>query len=328
MKRLLNFGVSDPLTLGMAHPVADRLETLGRARPATWRSRCLALSAMSVIAISTAPLSIAADHPDHDTEAHSKMHYKFVSNFDGKKGQSYEIVTEDGVKKAYRILKGGKRKEVDLIERDDGSYQLTNDDGQTIDIPNIDVEALEGLKGLAGLKNLEGLKSLRALKSLESLEGLAGLQSLKDLEDFESLEFSNGDIQIFTSDGADLSFSDGSKVFDKFPKKIRDMIASKDGSKTIKIIRDGDTSKWLSGGHEKGSVFELDDTVVDTRFEFFQSSDPLETAQRQLERTKRQLELLSDNESVSFDLKNALRDIESAQKSLEEAESRLLDATE
>ena len=61
MKNLLNLGVSDPLTLGMAHPVADRLERLGRARPATWRNRCLALSAMSVIAISTAPLSIAAD---------------------------------------------------------------------------------------------------------------------------------------------------------------------------------------------------------------------------------------------------------------------------
>ena len=59
MKDLLNFGVSDPLTLGMAHPVADRLETLGRARPTTWRSRCLALSAMSVIVLSTAPMTIA-----------------------------------------------------------------------------------------------------------------------------------------------------------------------------------------------------------------------------------------------------------------------------
>lgn len=59
MKRLLNFGVADPLTLGMGHPIAERLQTLGRARPTTWRSRSLALSAMSVIAIASAPLSIA-----------------------------------------------------------------------------------------------------------------------------------------------------------------------------------------------------------------------------------------------------------------------------
>ena len=59
MKNLLNFGVSDPLTLGMAHPVADRLETLGRARPVTRRSRALALGAMGVLALSTAPLTVA-----------------------------------------------------------------------------------------------------------------------------------------------------------------------------------------------------------------------------------------------------------------------------
>ena len=49
MKNLLNLGVSGPLTLGMAHPIADRLETLGRARPTTWRSRILALSAMGCL---------------------------------------------------------------------------------------------------------------------------------------------------------------------------------------------------------------------------------------------------------------------------------------
>ena len=66
MKRLLNLGVSDPLTLCMTHPVADRLETLGRARPTTWRSRLLALSAMSVLVLGTAPLSIAASEVADD----------------------------------------------------------------------------------------------------------------------------------------------------------------------------------------------------------------------------------------------------------------------
>ena len=325
MKKLLNFGVPDPLILGMAHPVADRLETLGRARPATWRSRCLALSAMSVIALSTAPLSIAADHPEHESSVKSETRFKFLSSVNGKKGQSYEIVTEDGVKKAYRLLEGGKRKEVDLTKKDDGSYQLTYDDGQIIDLPNLDEDAIESLRGLASLEALEGLKGLKALKSLESLSELS---SLKDLKDLEGLEISDGNIQVFTLGDKNLDTSEHSKMLDKFPEKIRKMLASKGGANSLHIIREGDSVKWLSDNHEGRDVFGLDDTVVDSRFEFFKSSDPLETAQRQLERTKQHLEALSDNESVSFDLKNALRDIESAQKSLEEAESRLLDQIE
>lgn len=59
MKNLLNFGVPDPLTLGMAHPVADRLKTLGRARPTTWRTRGAALSVMSIMALASAPITMA-----------------------------------------------------------------------------------------------------------------------------------------------------------------------------------------------------------------------------------------------------------------------------
>ena len=43
MRKLLNLGMSDPLTLGMGHPIADRLETLGRARPTSYRSRLAVL---------------------------------------------------------------------------------------------------------------------------------------------------------------------------------------------------------------------------------------------------------------------------------------------
>ena len=325
MKNLLNLGVSNPLTLGMAHPVADRLETLGCAKPATWLSRCLALSAMSVIALASAPLSIAADHPEHDLGTHAKTQFRFIQNTDGKKGQSYEIVTEDGVKKAYRILEGGKRKEVNLIKRDDGTFQLTYDDGQVIDLPNIDLDGLEGLKGLAALEKLEGLKGLSALKSLEGLEGLAALKGLEGLDALDGIEISSGDIQVFTLDGSELSFSDDSKLLDKFPEKLRGMLSSKDGSKTIRIVRNGESTNWINRDDANGETFQFPDTVVERRFEFFQSSDPLASAQRQLERTKQQLETLSENEDVSFDLKNALRDIESAQKSLEEAESRLSD---
>ncbi|MEP3654721.1 MAG: hypothetical protein ABJO36_07480 [Litorimonas sp.] len=334
MKRLLNFGVSDPLTLGMAHPVADRLETLGRARPVTWGSRCLALSAMSVIALASAPLSIASDHPDHDSETHVKTRYKFISSFDGKKGQSYEIVTEDGVKKAYRLLGDGKRKEVDLTKNSDGSYQMSYDDGQIIDLPNIDLDGLEGLKGLAELEKLEGLKGLKALKSLEGLEGLSALSALKGLDGLDGLdaldgiEISGEDVQILTLDGTEFTFSDDSNLRDGFPEKLRAMLSSKDGSKTIKIVRNGETANWISKNGSDGERFDLEDTVVGTHFEFIHSSNRIDAVQRQLDRTKRHLEAMKNNKDISYDLESALRDIESAQKSLEEAESRLLDDDE
>jgi len=301
MKRLLNFGVSDPLTLGMAHPVAARLETLGRARPTTWKSRALALSAMSVIALSTAPLSIAADDPE------TEMMVKVVTE-----GESYEIITEDGEKRAYKILTGGDREEVDLDRNADGSYQLTYSDGKVISLPNVDMETFAGLEGLAvleSLKSLEGLAGLEGLAALEGLEELKelrlikspeGLEGLDKLEKFESLGLSHGDVQVLTLDGDSANLSE----------TIRGMLGSKDGKTHVKIVRNGEP-------------FELEDTIVGSRIEFFESSSPLETALYQLEATKRQLEALAADETVAFDLENALRDLQSAQDSLEAAETRL-----
>jgi len=67
MKNLINLGVADPLTLGMAHPIADRLERLGRARPISKFSRILALSAMGVLVIASAPITTAESKPILDS---------------------------------------------------------------------------------------------------------------------------------------------------------------------------------------------------------------------------------------------------------------------
>ena len=320
MKKLLSLGVSDPLTLGMAHPVADRLETLGRARPTTWRSRFLALGAMSVIALASAPHSIASDHPE---KVKTETRFKFISNFDGEKGESYEIVTEDGERKAYRILEGGEREPAVLEEDENGGYRLTYSDGKTVDLPSINFEKLEGLKGLKGLaalKSLKGLEGLDGLAALKSLEGLNGLSNLEGLE--------SGDVEIRILNSEDHHFSgDGSfENLAEFPERLRELLQSKDGSKQIKIIKRSELGNKFSFHDKDGESFDLPDTFVDMRFEFNQDDDPLGMARRQLDETKRQLETLSDDKNLSFDLKNALRDIESAQQSLEEAENRLLDS--
>lgn len=311
MRRLLNFGVSDPLTLGMAHPVADRLETLGRARPATLRTRILALGAMSVMAIASAPFSIAGEHPETNTQSHSKARYKFMSSINGKLGQSYEIVTEDGEKKAYQILEGGDRKEVPLTRNDDGSLQLTYEDGQVIEIPYIDGDEL------AGLGDLKELKKLKFLKNLKGLEGLEGLDGLKHLN---LMDLVGSEIRIFSTDDETYDFDDES--FEKFPEDIRKMLRSKGQSKSFTILHDGETRKWLNQSDDQLKIFALPDTVVDMDFDFLNSSDPLDSAQHQLDIATQKLEALAEDENLSYDLKNALRDIESARRSLEEAEKR------
>lgn len=64
MKRALDFGVSDPLTLGMVNPIAARLQTLGHARPTTWGSRSLAFITMAFLTFSTAPMTVAESAAD------------------------------------------------------------------------------------------------------------------------------------------------------------------------------------------------------------------------------------------------------------------------
>ena len=293
MKKLFNLGVSDPLTLGMAHPIADRLETLGRARPATWRSRTLALSAMSVLAIASAPLTIASETAE---ETNKEIKLKVISNVTGETPQSYEIITENGETRAYRILKGGDREPAKLEKAEDGSSRLIYSDGQIIDLPNINLKNLEGLEALAGLKSLEGLESLERLKSLEgltvSLEGLEALEGLSELEGFD-----------FT--GSDFGFSDRNR--------------------RVKIIRKDDGNFSVPDSIVSADDFDF---AVDLNVVLDSNEKSLASVKRQLDRTKLQLESLAGDENVAFDLENALRDLENAQKSLEAAENRLLDVTE
>ena len=66
MKNLLNLGVSGPLTLGMAHPIADRLERLGRARPISKLGRMTAFGFIGTAALLTAPITIAGETTEVD----------------------------------------------------------------------------------------------------------------------------------------------------------------------------------------------------------------------------------------------------------------------
>ena len=227
MKNLLNLGVSGPLTLGMAHPIADRLETLGRARPTTWRSRILALSAMGVLVIASAPLSIAADEAE-------KKNLRIVMSETGVT-HAYEVRTENGVNSAYRILDGGKREAAKIETNEDGVTRLVFSDGQTVDLPKIDLSKLGNLKSLEGLEGLEGLSGLKGFSefpqggALDISEAQIRVYNLEDSERIvrfpTTIVDGNGDdgkLKIFFEEG-DNSLASAKRQLERTQKQLEAM---------------------------------------------------------------------------------------------------------
>jgi len=317
MKKLLNFGVSNPLTLGMAHPIADRLETLGRARPTTWRSRALAFSAMGVLAIVSAPLTIAADASEGE-KVETKFH--FLSNVTDDEAQNYEIIIENGETKAYRIGEDGLREAAKLETDEDGTMRLVYSDGQVVDLPNINLAHLENLKALDGLEEtLEGLDGLAGLKGLAGLQALGKLDELESLSWMDDIKMGNTGIRIVDLEES-LAGSSFEEVLATLPENIREMLQPSDGSKQFKFMKNGDLSNSFVFSQGGGDIFQLEDSFV-----FSRNDDVFRNTQQQLAKAKRQIEVLAEDETLAFDLENALRDIESARKSIEAAESRLQD---
>ena len=310
MKNLLNLGVSDPLTLGMSHPVADRLETLGRSQTLTKGSRATVLGILGGLAVLSAPFTLAAD----DTTPKKEIKYKFVSSEDGINNQGFEIVSEDGQERAYTFSENGERVPAQLKQLEDGTKRIHLSDGQIIDLPNI--TDFEKLKGLGDLARLEGFEDLKKLEALADFEGLAHFTALKEIE----IDGQDLDTYVFNSvkSGEELS----EEILAKFPESLQELFNDANGTKEIKILKNGKIEAF-DFSELDGETITLPDTVVDLNFAFVTDSDPLAQAMRQIERTERQLSKLAEDETVAYDLENAMRDLESARKSLEAAEARL-----
>ena len=310
MKNLLNLGVSDPLTLGMTHPVADRLETLGRSQTLTKGSRATVLGILGGLAVLSAPFTLAAD----DTTPKKEIKYKFVSSQDSLSNQSYEVVNENGEERAYIISENGERVPAQLEQLEDGTKRIHLSDGQIIDLPNI--TGFEDLKVLGDLTSLEGFESLEKLEALADFEGLAHFTALKEIE----IDGQDLDTYVFNSvkSGEELS----EEILAKFPESLQELFNDANGTKEIKILKNGKIEAF-DFSELDGETITLPDTVVDLNFAFVTDSDPLAQALRQIERTERQLSKLAEDETVAYDLENAMRDLESARKSLEAAEARL-----
>ena len=290
--------------------MADRLETLGRATPLTKGGRVTVLGILSGLAVLSAPFTLAAD----ETTPKKEIKYKFVSSQDGFEHQSYEVVNENGEERAYEISKNGERVPAQLEQLEDGTKRIHLSDGQIIDLPNI--TNFEKLKGLGDLARLEGFEDLKKLEALADFEGLAHFTALKEIE----IDGQDLDTYVFNSvkSGEELS----EEILAKFPKSLQELFNDANGTKEIKILKNGKIEAF-DFSELDGETITLPDTVVDLNFAFVTDSDPLAQALRQIERTERQLSKLAEDETVAYDLENAMRDLESARKSLEAAEARL-----
>ena len=309
MKNLLNFGVSDPLTLGMSHPVADRLETLGRSKPYSKGSRAAAFGIIGGLAVLSAPFTLAADK----SAPKKAFKFEFVSTESGLENQSFEVVNENGEERAYAIAKNGERVPAQLETLANGNQRILLPDGQTIDLPNF--SDLEHSKVLGELAAFQGFEDFEKLKTLGDLEGFAQLSALKDLE------IDGDELSVFVSNAVRAGEELSDEILAGFPEHVRDLVSNAKEAKQIKILKNGETETFNFFG-PNGDLVTLPDSVVDLNFSFATDDDPLRQALRQIERTERQLSKLAEDETLTFDLENAMRDLESARKSLNAAEKQ------
>lgn len=331
MKRLLNLGVSNPLTLGMAHPIADRLKSLGCAKPATKRGRAAALGIITLTALISAPFTVAADHPD------KVMAFDLHIDGQAEKNVSYEVIEDRGEIRAYRILANGQLQEIDVITLEDGSLRIRHGKGEIVDVPNVGFGAQENLKFILSLENLEGLPPRRYLSSSEVLEGLDDLKALEALDGLDGLDaldglnqvmissddfdggFIDGDISVFVDDTISKTLGEGASLN---PEALSKLKLTVQRSLNVQNLKRDNGSPQITVYADDGSI--LTETIVGLDLDTFQLDDPIGTARAQLEKSRRALEALSDDANLSYDVSNALRDIERAQKSLDQAEDQRL----
>ena len=121
MKNWLDLGMSDPLTLGMAHPLADRLECLASPKVNKGLSRTLTAALILGVGTLTAPLTIAEAHPEKDlpdTVVSMKKKNSVIeivrTDDDGETiKKRYEINLDGDSFEAYEVDVAGRKTKID-----------------------------------------------------------------------------------------------------------------------------------------------------------------------------------------------------------------------
>jgi len=228
---------------------------------------------MGVLAIVSAPLTIAADAPEEKI-------IRYVTTASGET-QSYEILTEDGERRAYKLLNNGERETAKIVSNADGTFRLIGTNGQSVVLPKIDLDKLENLK------SLEGLRGLEALTALNGLEGLVGdTGGLNELTKSGVLDLSKAKFRVYNIDDSDRVVS--------IPTMIVD---GKETGMNVKVL-------FEEGGQSLASA-----------------KRQLDRTQKQLEALAKNENLSFDLENALRDIQSARKSLEAAEnRLLDEAE--------
>ena len=294
--KFLNFGMDNPLTLSMAHPLAERVETIGHKTARASVSRSAACAIIVGGALITAPLTLASDNapnpnPSQQNEelagAASNGEKKFVFKtskvvkIDNEDGQ-LEVIGENGKVQAFRIDENGVKTEIDPSEIDSISVEM--------------LDNLDGLEDLSGLGNLAGLESLKELEGmkifLSDTGSLNGLDSEK-LEEIIEKAISGTNVEGFEFDGTNQAYVERLKALEG--SALADTINGK-----MQII--------IKGGQEAELKGLLDG-----------AAHMIESAQKASQSVKNAEQDLS---RVERELAKALKALQKAEKALAEEQAK------
>lgn len=291
MMKWLDLGMSDPLTLGMAHPLADRLECLSTPKLSKSWSRSLTCALLLVVGGATAPLTVASEHPEteleesvvkgnthkihrhtstvtHNGDSHSEATIEVHREDDGQM-HKFEIHLDGDTFRAFKVLENGGKKQIPMRDiqgfnaqkaKDSKSWSFdVNDDNQLVFRTGKDVTKYHAKHGshknilrFKGLEGLENLKGLEKLEALKALEGLKGLENLSKLEGLSKL-----------SELSELSDMEGVFVFENLVKDGR--------AKTFKWS--GDMPEFPEPPTPPNVTIGENDIVISRSFSFSEDGD-------------------------------------------------------
>ncbi len=357
MSKWLDLGMSDPLTLGMAHPLADRLETLATPKLNKGLSRGLTAALILGVGTLTAPLTIAEAHPEHDlpdTVVSMKKKNSVIeivrTDDDGETVKKrYEISLDGDTFEAYEVDVAGRKTKVDPadiegfdIEKAKASKSWSFNVGEDNKLKFLSGEDIKKKRGVyswlhsdsdddevrQSIRVYTGDKELKeALKGLEKLEGLERLEALKSLEGLGELSGLSalGNLSEL-GELSELKNLDRLKVLENFKGEIVIKgLTGDDGAKTFSWS--GDMSdfperfKGLDVEHDfkfEGSDFEGGD--INT---FFLKRGEAASKEARLAIAKSMLENAQNMLEEMDDLEESESELRRARRDLEKAQKSL-----
>jgi|GEM_PF-5984564 len=352
MTKWFDLGVSHPLALGMAHPLADRLETLASPKVnKVWAKGATAAFVLGVATMS-APLTIAENHPENtldDTVVTTNSNKSVIkiqkTDDDGNEiKKHYEIEINGDAFEAYEFDEDGNKRKVDPSEiegfniddaknskswafsvGDDnelkfnsGKHITLGSKGEVRMLRFPELAKMENLKGLEGLKVLSNLEDLKALSDLEGLEASERLEIEKMLERVEDLD----ELKELESEHAKV-FVWNDEMREPPEPPLPPRYRNEDGE--VSVTRsfvfsdrkdfDGKAPMRFQFGDEEAFVmFKEGEHVADAK---------LAAAKSMLESVESMLTDVEGMEETTRELEKTRKELNKARKALEAAETRM-----